>query len=199
MHAIDLPDSEDDSFEEQSREPAVRLRGGASTDCPRKGDGKRKGGDSDIGHVQCSDDCEQCASHGAGGSRNEGKEGGRVPKRRGWRVDKEGGPPITSDAGKVLARLLGIFTRAGHEDLEDLLKGLETSTLVPATDLAGAVARVKQLDVQGKHSDLLYMLALVQMTLHVDRQVPRFRPLATELTCILLVSGARPFFSIIPK
>ncbi|KAF8145356.1 hypothetical protein K438DRAFT_1991879 [Mycena galopus ATCC 62051] len=95
---------------------------------------------------------------------------GKKQKLR-WRVDPEGGPPLTLKAGHVLARLLGILTTSSRRDLEELLTCLPVteSTLAVASTLDGAVERVQQLHVGLHQHELNYMLALIQLTVHVDR------------------------------
>ncbi|KAJ7470612.1 hypothetical protein FB451DRAFT_345152 [Mycena latifolia] len=121
--------------------------------------GQQKGG--------LSGGLQQSSNQGpdASGAKTQGKK--RKAKRRQWREDPEGGPRITGQAGKVLARLLGILTTPSRAHLDDLLSHLLAAELVEPLDLEGAVERVKQLDVGLKHHELNYMLALVQLTLHV--------------------------------
>lgn len=169
--------------------------------CNRKGDAGRVGGQKDIGQVACAHgachDCDSCRgagyrNGGEGDGNNSGEDEVDPPKERGgqreggstaslsqkkgkkqpWIVDRTGGPPLTLRAGQFLAQILGILTTSSRLDLEEMLTGLPTiASGVTCSTLDAAVERVKQLHVGMHQYELTYMLALIQLTLHVDRRV----------------------------
>ncbi|KAJ6470804.1 hypothetical protein C8R47DRAFT_753693 [Mycena vitilis] len=184
----DDSEPEDTTGSTPARAAASRTKGKKKkkNPCPRKGAAARVGGDKDIGRVNCpSGTCDDCDAHqnsgapGAddaeGGEDREEQEGKVVEtskkgknKDLGWIVNPNGGPPLTLKAGHVLARLLAIFTTANRRDLEDLLTSLPSAQPVMTFSLDGAVERVKQLHVTVRQHELSYMLALIQLSLHVD-------------------------------
>ncbi|KAJ7667363.1 hypothetical protein B0H17DRAFT_1251658 [Mycena rosella] len=159
-----------------------RRRKGPRKKCVRKGDAQPAGIDADIGHVACPAyaNCAECSggAEGAGASEAEvdapeeqvlsnKAQRGRKPKNVGWKFDPEGGPLLTIRAGQLLGRLLGILTTAGRKDLEDFLQPLPVKHLQAPSTLDAVIERIQYLHVGMKQYDLSYMLALVQLCLHV--------------------------------
>ncbi|KAJ7710576.1 hypothetical protein B0H17DRAFT_1190288 [Mycena rosella] len=116
---------------------------------------------------------------GGGGHENEGEDDEQrnnnsqtsQRKRRkvpaGWRIEASGGPPVTKRAGELLGKLLAIYGRQNRLELDDLLVGT-TSELPVGNDMAAIVQRLSSQSKALKVGELQYMLALVQLVLHVD-------------------------------
>ncbi|KAJ7689631.1 hypothetical protein B0H17DRAFT_1202269 [Mycena rosella] len=151
-------------------------------DCVRRGDRKRTASDANIGMMPCGAlDCSSCqGAAGGGGHENDGEDDeqrnnnnsqtGQRKRRKvpaGWRIEPSGGPPVTKRAGELLGKLLAIYGRQNRLELDDLLVGT-TSELPVGNDMAAIVQRLSSQSKALKVGELQYMLALVQLVLHVD-------------------------------
>lgn len=154
--------------------------------CPRRGDLKRTGSDSDIGHMPCGEvGCENCegGEEDVNGDKVNNKQSGPRKRRKttkvGWRTE-EGGPVVTKVAGELLAGLLGIYGRANRGALDAVLNDPSSSTLLSSSstlllsrcdDIKVLVAKIDRHVKRMHSSELEFMLLLVQLALNVDRYV----------------------------
>ncbi|KAJ7708926.1 hypothetical protein B0H17DRAFT_1124715 [Mycena rosella] len=151
-------------------------------DCVRRGDRKCTASDANIGMMPCgAPDCSSCQGAACGGGHeNEGEDdeqrnnnNSQTGQRKcrkvpaGWRIEPSGGPPVTKCAGELLGKLLAIYGRQNRLELDDLLVGT-TSELPVGNDMAAIVQRLSSQSKALKVGELQYMLALVQLVLHVD-------------------------------